>query len=101
MTITKTQGAQYEISIDGTPRAYRDLKPLAIEAAERLERKRPHSAVGVNDLESSEMIAVEHKPRLTTLSDAACFFAHFPFGSPALRTAPSTLAEMVSLTIWV
>jgi hypothetical protein len=62
MTITKTQGAQYEISIDGTPRAYRDLKPLAIEAAEHLERKHPHSAVGVNDLESSETIAVEYKP---------------------------------------
>ena len=47
---------------DGTPRAYRDLKPLAIEAAEHLERKHPHSAVVVNDLESSETIAVEYKP---------------------------------------
>jgi hypothetical protein len=56
------KGAQYEISIDGTPRAYRDLKPLAIEAAEHLKRKHPRSAVVVNDLESSETIAVEYKP---------------------------------------
>jgi hypothetical protein len=33
MTIAKVQGAQFEISIDGTPRTYSDVKPLAIEAA--------------------------------------------------------------------
>jgi hypothetical protein len=37
MTITKAPGAQFEISIDGTPRTYRDRKPLAIEAAEHLQ----------------------------------------------------------------
>jgi hypothetical protein len=43
MTVTKPLGAQFEISIDGTPRTYRDLKRLAIEAAELLKRK-PESA---------------------------------------------------------
>jgi hypothetical protein len=41
MTIAKVQGAQFGISIDGTPRTYRDRKPLAIEAAEHLKRKHP------------------------------------------------------------
>jgi hypothetical protein len=45
MTTTKPLGAQFEISIDGTPRTYRDIKPLAIEAAELLKRKHPHGAV--------------------------------------------------------
>jgi hypothetical protein len=35
-------GAQFEISIDGMPRSYRDQKPIAIEAAEHLKRKHPH-----------------------------------------------------------
>ena len=38
MTVNRPLGAQFEISIDGTPRTYRDLKPLAIEAAELLKR---------------------------------------------------------------
>jgi hypothetical protein len=38
LTVT-IMGAQFEISIDGMPRTYRDLKALAIERAERLKRK--------------------------------------------------------------
>jgi hypothetical protein len=34
----KPPDTQFEISIDGTPRTYRDLKPLAVEAAERSKR---------------------------------------------------------------
>jgi hypothetical protein len=40
--VRRPTGAQFEISIDGTPRTYRDLKPLAIEAAELLKREHPH-----------------------------------------------------------
>jgi len=57
-------GAQFEISIDGTPRTYRDRKPLAIEAAEYLKRKHPNSAVMVKDLQSGDMTAVAYKPDL-------------------------------------
>ena len=64
MSITKASGAQFEISIDGTPRTYRDRKPFAIEAAEYLKRKHPNSAVVVKDLQSGEMTAVEYKPDL-------------------------------------
>jgi hypothetical protein len=67
MTIAKVQGAQFEISIDGTPRTYRDVKPLAIEAAELLKRKHPHSAVVVKDLQTGETIAVEYEPGLGLL----------------------------------
>ena len=60
----KAPGAQFEISIDGTPRTYRDLKPFAIEAAEYLKRKHPNSVVMVKDLRSGEATAVEYKPDL-------------------------------------
>jgi hypothetical protein len=62
VTTTKPQGAQFEISIDGTPRTYRDDKAMAIEAAELLKRKHPHSAVVVKALQTGETIAVEYKP---------------------------------------
>jgi hypothetical protein len=62
MIANRPRDAQFEISIDGTPRTYRDLKPLAIEAAELLKRKHPHSAVAVKDLQTGETTAVEYKP---------------------------------------
>jgi hypothetical protein len=58
----RPSGAQFEVSIDGTPRTYRDLKVLAVEAAEHLKRKHPHSSVAVENLETGETIAVEYKP---------------------------------------
>jgi hypothetical protein len=64
MTTTKPLGAQFEISIDGTPRTYRDDKAIAIEAAENLKRKHPHSAVTVENLQTGEKTAVEYKPDL-------------------------------------
>jgi hypothetical protein len=62
MTVNRPQGAQFEISIDGTPRTHRDLKALAIEAAELLKRKHPHSTVTVQDKETGAVTAVEYKP---------------------------------------
>jgi hypothetical protein len=38
-------GALEAALADGTPRTYRDDKAMAIEAAEQLKRKHPHSAV--------------------------------------------------------
>jgi hypothetical protein len=67
MTVNRPLGAQFEISIDGTPRTYRDLKPLAIEAAELLKRKHPHSAVVAKDLRSGETTTVAYKPDLGRL----------------------------------
>ena len=47
-------GAQFEISIDGTPRTYRDRKDFAVEAARFLKSKQPHSVVEVKDLKSGD-----------------------------------------------
>ena len=55
----KLTGARFEISIEGAPRTHRDRKPLAIEAAEHLKRKHPHSTIVVKDLESVEVDAVK------------------------------------------
>jgi len=60
----ETPGAQFEISIDGTPRTYRVRKAFAIEAAERLKRKHPNSDIVVRDLQSREAITVKYKPDL-------------------------------------
>ena len=62
--LAKTPGAQFEISIDGTPRTYRDRTAFAIEAAERLKRKHPNSDIVVKDLQSGEAIMVKYKPDL-------------------------------------
>jgi hypothetical protein len=62
MTTTKPMGEQFEVSIDGTPRTYRDDKAMALEASELLKRKHPHAAVTVENLQTGEKTAVEYKP---------------------------------------
>jgi hypothetical protein len=54
MMLDKAPGAQFEISVVGKPRSYRDRKAVVIEAAEHLKRKHPHSEVVVKDLQSGE-----------------------------------------------
>jgi hypothetical protein len=61
MIANRPRDAQFEISIDGTPRTYRDLKPLAIEAAELLKQA-PAQRVAVKDLQTGETTAVDYKP---------------------------------------
>jgi hypothetical protein len=60
--LTKAPSAQFEISIEGKPRSYRDRKAVAIEAAEYLKGKFPNSAVTVRDLASGKETAVAYKP---------------------------------------
>jgi hypothetical protein len=55
-----TQGAQFEISIDGKPRSHRERREVAIEAAEFLKRKFPNCDI-VKDLQSGEVTAVAYK----------------------------------------
>ena len=64
MAMRKPAGAQFEVSIDGTPRTYRDDKATAIEAAENLKRKYPHSTVAVENLHTGEKTVVDYKPDL-------------------------------------
>jgi hypothetical protein len=55
-------GAQFEISVDGKPRSYRDTKAIAIEGAEYLKQRHPHSEVTVKDLKSGEVTVATWKP---------------------------------------
>ena len=57
----KTQGAHFEISIDGKPRSHRERREVAIEAAEFLKRKFPNCDIVVKDLQSGEVTAVAYK----------------------------------------
>jgi hypothetical protein len=57
MTITKAPGAQFEISIDGTPRTYRDRKALAPS------RPPDISSASIRTVPSWST-AVEYKPEL-------------------------------------
>jgi hypothetical protein len=54
-------GAQFEISIDGVPRTYRDRKDLALLAAQILKSRNPNSAIKVKDLKTGEEIVVSFK----------------------------------------
>jgi len=61
MPLGKAPGAQFEISVDGKPRSYRDRKAVAMEAAEYLKWKHPHSEVVVKDLASGTETAVPYE----------------------------------------
>jgi hypothetical protein len=50
----KLTGARWEITVDGTPRSYRDVKALAVEGAEYLKSRNPHAEVTVRDYEGVE-----------------------------------------------
>jgi hypothetical protein len=50
--MTKLPGAQFEILVDCKPRSYRDTRLAAVQAAEFLKNRNPHSEVAVKDLQS-------------------------------------------------
>jgi hypothetical protein len=54
-------GAQFEISIDGVPRTYRDRKDLALLAAQILKSRNPNSVVKLKDTQTGEEIVVAFK----------------------------------------
>jgi hypothetical protein len=51
-------GAQFEITVDGTPRTYRDVKAMAIEAAKLLKEKSPGLAVSVRDMRDGSITEI-------------------------------------------
>ncbi|MGC2714305.1 MAG: hypothetical protein WA366_13095 [Pseudolabrys sp.] len=59
--VTRSQGAQFEIRIDGTPRSYRDRKDLALQGAQILKSRNPNSVVRLKDLESGEEVVIAFK----------------------------------------
>ena len=51
-------GAQYEISIDGIPRTYRDREDIALQTARFLKSRNPNSVVKLKDLQTGEETVV-------------------------------------------
>jgi len=51
-------GAQFEISIDGVPRTYRDRKDLALQSAQLLKSRNPNSVVRLKDLKTGEEVII-------------------------------------------
>jgi hypothetical protein len=66
----KQPGAQFEISVDGKPRSYRDTKVAAIAGAEFLKSRNPSSEVAVKDLQSGKTTPVLFKPVRRAADDA-------------------------------
>jgi hypothetical protein len=54
-------GAQYEISVDGVPRAYRDLQDLALQTAQFLKSRNRNGVVKLKDLQMREETVVASK----------------------------------------
>jgi hypothetical protein len=54
-------GAQYEISIDGVPRTYRDRKDIAVQTARLVKSRNPNSVVKMRDLRTGEETVVAFK----------------------------------------
>ena len=64
MAVDRPRGAQFEIIVDGKPRSYRDTKAIAIEGAEYLKQRHPHSEVTVKHTKSGEVsVAVYKSPK--------------------------------------
>ena len=53
--------AQFEISIDGVPRTYRDRKDLALQSAQLLKSRNPNSMVKLKDLQTGEEAIIAFK----------------------------------------
>jgi len=50
--------AQFELSVDGVPRSYRDRKDLALQSAQILKSRNPNSVVRLKDLQTGEEIVI-------------------------------------------
>ena len=51
-------GAQFELSVDGVPRSYRDRRDIALHSAQLLKSRNPNNVVKVKDLQSGEEIVI-------------------------------------------
>ena len=53
--------ANFELSVDGVPRSYRDRKDLALQSALFLKSRNPNSVVKLKDLQTGEEIVIVFK----------------------------------------
>ena len=61
MRIKTPQGTQYQISVDGIPRAYRDRQDIALQTARFLKSRNRNSTVRLKDLQTGEETIVAFK----------------------------------------
>ena len=54
-------GAQYQISVDGVPRTYRDRQDIALQTARFLKLRNPNRTVTLKDLKTGEETIVAFK----------------------------------------
>ena len=55
------KGAQFEISIDGVPRTYRDQRDIALLAAQNLKSRNPNSVIRLKDLKTGKETVIAFK----------------------------------------
>jgi hypothetical protein len=53
--------AQFELSVDGVPRSYRDRKDLALQSEQILKSRNPNSVVRLKDLKTGEETVIAFK----------------------------------------
>jgi hypothetical protein len=56
-----TRSAQFQLSVDGVPRSYRDRKDLALQGAQILKSRNPNSVVKLKDLQTGEEFVIAFK----------------------------------------
>jgi len=56
--VSVLRSANFELSVDGVPRSYRDRKDLALQSALFLKSRNPNSVVKLKDLQTGEEIVI-------------------------------------------
>ena len=94
--------AQFEISIDGVPRTYRDRKDLALLAAQILKSRNPNSVVKLKDLQTGEEIIIAFKAATiaTCHSVDPALPASAPGSTRTARITPSKAQFQKSWDAW-
>lgn len=59
--VSVLRSANFELSVDGVPRSYRDRKDLALQSALFPKSRNPNSVVRLKDLESGEEVVIAFK----------------------------------------
>jgi hypothetical protein len=59
--VSVVRSANFELSVDGVPRSYRDRKDLALQSAQILKSRNPNSVVKLKDLQTGEEIVIAFK----------------------------------------
>ena len=59
--VSVVRSANFELSVDGVPRSYRDRKDLALQSALFLKSRNPNSVVKLKDLQTAEEIVIAFK----------------------------------------